>query len=241
MAIKLVTFDVDGTLMRRHPNVNTLKVDAIDHAVRKVFGLKSFNYLDHLRPNMYGMTDRSIMRLLLKNLGAPDDKVDGQVDDMLTEALVYFDSHPGHSVHEDYYLLPGVEAMLQELKAAGVEMGLATGNYSRFAHWKVDGLGLGKYFTFGGFGEDAEERADIIKAALKRAGAGRHPSRDNNGRLACHFGDTPVDILSAKANGIYGGAICETFEARDLHEAGADLVIDSWHDITGVMAFLNRE
>jgi phosphoglycolate phosphatase len=235
MAIKLVTFDVDGTLMRRHGGVPTLKVEAIDYAVCKVFGLESFNYLDHLRPEMYGMTDRTIMKLLLQNLGIKSDNVENRVDTMLNEALAYFDNHPEHTTEKDYYLLPGVEKLLSELKTAGVEMGLATGNYSRFARWKVDGLSIGDYFTFGGFGEDAEDRAEIIGIALKRANSNSGP--------ACHFGDTPVDIMSAKANGIYGGAISSaggaTFEAQALHHAGADLVIDSWNDIAKIIDFLN--
>jgi phosphoglycolate phosphatase len=234
MAIRVVTFDVDGTLMRRYEGVSTLKVEAIDYAVRKVFALKAFNYLDHLMPRMYGMTDRSIFRLLLKNLGIVSDNVDRLVDKMLAEALAYFDSHPEHTVDKDYYLLPGVKSMLGALHDDGVKMGLATGNYSNFALWKVDGLGIGDYFTFGAYGEDAEDRAEIIKIALNRA--------QNDGLPACHFGDTPVDIKSAHANKVFGCAISSkggaTFETQALYDADADLVIDSWSDVHRVMNFL---
>lgn len=236
MAIRVVTFDVDGTLMRRFQDVPTLKVDAIDHAVRKVFGLKGFNYLDHLKPDMFGMTDRSILRMLLRRLGVNGADVDGRIDEMLDESMAFFNSHPGHTCDKDYYLLPGAEKALAALKQHGIAMGLATGNYSGFAQWKVDGLGIGDYFTFGGFGDDAEDRADIIGIALNRA--------NSNGAPAMHFGDTPVDIHSAHRNGIMAGAISArggaTFESQALYDAGADLVIDSWADIDSIIDFLDR-
>ena len=123
---------------------------------------------------------------------------------------------------------------LAALKKRGVALGLATGNYSGFARWKIDGLGIGEFFTFGGYGDDAEDRAEIIGIALRRGGS--------NGAPAIHFGDTPIDIESAHRNGIKAAAISSragaTFEPEALFEAGADLVIDSWADTDSIIAFL---
>jgi phosphoglycolate phosphatase-like HAD superfamily hydrolase len=236
MAVDLVTFDVDGTLVRRHPDVPTLKLEAIDSAFRKVFGINEFNYLDYLRPDMYGMTDRSIMKMLAIRLGVNSDEVENKLDLFFEEMFAYFDSHQNHKATTDYYVLPGVQKMVTALAKSNIRMGIATGNFAKFAWWKLDGVGLGDFFAFGGFGDDAEKRSHIIGVALKRG-------KYDTGRPACHFGDTPVDIEAAHANGMLAAAVSSkagaTYESDALRKAGADLVIDSWHDIDEILAFLD--
>lgn len=235
MTVKVITFDVDGTLVRRYPEAKTLKVEAIDYAFAEVFGIKDFNYFDHLKPDMYGMTDKSIMKLLLMKFGVDKITIENKIDYLLEVAVKYFANHPEYDARTDYYILPGVENMLSHLNERGISLGIATGNYSEFAWWKLNGVGIGKYFTFGGFGEDAEDRVEIVGIALNRGAR-------NNAR-ACHFGDTPVDIEAAHANGMLAAAISAkggaTFDSETLHEAGADLVIDSYNDISSIQDFLD--
>jgi len=236
MAVNILTFDVDGTLVRRHPNVPTLKVEAIDYAFANVLNIKDFHYLDYLRPELYGMTDRSIMRMLFKRLGVDGDLLDIKLARLFDTMFAYFDSHPEHQATNDYYILPGVMDMLKVLRNLDYKLGIATGNFKKFADWKLNGVSIGQYFSFGGYGDDAESRGDIIGAALKRA------SNDENIR-ACHFGDTPVDIQAAHDIGILAVAVSDqagaTFKSETLLEAGADLMIDSWHDTDKIITFLN--
>jgi len=236
MAVEVLTFDVDGTLVRRFPDVKTLKVEAIDYAFAEIFGIRDFNYFNYLRPEMYGMTDKSIMKLLLRQFGVSKSEIDNKIDSLLELAVKFFTSHNEYDARIDYYILPGVENFLGKLKERGLNMGIATGNYSEFAWWKLKGVGLGDYFTFGGFGEDAEDRGEIVGIARNRGG--------RNGSQACHFGDTPVDIEAAHANGMLAAAISTsggaTFEPEALREAGADLVIDSYNDIDEILEFLGR-
>ncbi len=235
--IKLATFDIDGTLMRRHENAKTLKIEAFDMAVRQTFGIAEFNYIDHLKTSMYGMTDRSIMRLLMLELGVKQAELDDKFEILFENIFAYFNNHPEHTTDKDYYLLKGVVPLLDKFKQAGIVMGLATGNYQLFARWKVDGLGIGDYFTFGGFGNEAEDRAEIVGIALKHGGL--------NGSCAIHFGDTPVDIQAAHSNRILAGAITleggATFGRDELNRAGADLLIDSWQDIDMIMRFIENQ
>jgi phosphoglycolate phosphatase-like HAD superfamily hydrolase len=236
MAVNIVTFDIDGTLVRRHPNASTLKVEAIDYAFDQVLHISDFHYLNYLQPDMYGMTDRSIMRRLMKRLGADGDLLDVELDSLFAAMFAYFDSHPEHQAVTDYYVLPGVIDLLEALKRRDYQLGIATGNFRKFADWKLNGSGIGAYFSFGGYGDDAETRSAIIAAALKRAA-------DSDNFKACHFGDTPVDIEAAHASGILAAAVSKqagaTFESQVLFNAGADLVIDSWHDIDKILTFLN--
>jgi phosphoglycolate phosphatase len=236
MAVNILTFDVDGTLVRRHPNVPTLKVEAIDYAFANILNIKSFHYLDYLKPEMYGMTDRSIMRMLLKRLGVDGDLLDARLDRLFHTMFAYFDSHPEHQATTDYYVLPGATDLLKALNSRDYKLGIATGNFRKFADWKLNGTNIGRYFTFGGYGDDAESRNDIISAALKRA-------TDMINIKACHFGDTPVDIEAAHDIGILAAAVSDqagaTFKSEILRKAGADLVIDSWQKTDEILAFLN--
>jgi len=236
MAVNIVTFDVDGTLVRRHPDVSTLKVEAINYAFYKVLNINKFHYLNHLKPDMYGMTDRSIMRMLIRRVGVDGDLLDIKLERLFAAMFAYFDSHPEHQAVTDYYILPGVIDFLEALKKRNLKLGIATGNFRKFADWKLNGSGIGKYFTFGGYGDDAETRRAIIGAALKRAAY-------NDNFKACHFGDTPVDIEAAHDSGILAAAVSKqagaTYESQALLDAGADLIIDSWHDTGKILKFFN--
>lgn len=234
--IKIATFDIDGTLMSRHPDSYTLKIEAFDIAVRQTFGIANFNYIDYLKPSMFGMTDRSIMRMLMLDLGIKKDELDKKFDLLFENIFTFFLSHPEHTTDKDYYLLDGAKNILETLKQKGIELGLATGNYEHFARWKVDGLGIGDYFTFGGFGNDADDRAEIVGIAISRAST-------NNSRII-HFGDTPVDIEAAHENKIFAGAITTaggaTFDRKVLEQTGADLLIDSWENTDMILDFLEN-
>ena len=234
--IKVATFDVDGTLMRRYEDVYTLKIEAIDHAVRQTYGLGEFRYHNYLKPSMYGMTDRSILRHLLLMVGIDESELDSKFEKLFQNIFTYFDSHPEHTTDKDYYLLPGVVEILKLLKSRNIAMGLATGNYLRFTEWKVGGLGLWDYFTFGGYGNDADDRADIVGVALNRSGG-------ESGH-AIHFGDTVADIEAAHANNMLAGVVTSKggaiFDSAMLKDAGADLIIDSWQDTESIMRFLEN-
>lgn len=234
MAVTVVTFDLDHTLVRRPSGETyTLKMRAIDHSLQKVFDLKNINYMAHIGHELYGMTDRSIMKMVLANLGIAPAEIDRKLEDLFREMLAYFETNLISHRDGEYVPLPGVKSLLDELKAKGVVCGLATGNYSRFARWKLDSVGLTEYFTFGGYGEDDEQRSRIVAIALEHSGL-KPPDR------GCHFGDTPADIEAAAANDMLSVAISSAgggkFPAQVLNQAGADLVLDSYLDSEKVFA-----
>lgn len=232
MAVTVATFDLDHTLVRRRvANSDTLKIMAINQALENVFGFKDVHYMNHIGAELYGMTDRSIMRQVLTNLGLTADEIDRRMDELFAAIFAYFENHlPSHQDGE-YIALPGVQAFLKQLKESGVRCGIATGNYSVFSRWKLDSVGLCGYFDFGGYGEDGDQRAQIVKAALDRSGI-------KIGDTGCHFGDTVSDIDSAKANGMLAVAISVNaggkFTSDVLAAAKPDLVLESYHDFDKV-------
>ena len=236
MADKFATFDLDGTLIRRKSrDISTLKMDAINRSISKVFSINDIRYFDFMEPEMYGMTDRSIVRKVLYKIGFDKTIVDEKIDYLFEEILNYFNSHRSRKSENDYITLPGIINRLDTFKSRGIIRGIATGNMAEFAWWKLEGVKLDHYFTFGGFGDDNEDRSDIVAAALKKAKCG-------NNCKACHFGDTPSDIRAAKDNNILSVAISAkgggTFETEALKNAGADLVVDSWTEIDRILALL---
>ena len=77
-------------------------------------------------------------------------------------------------------------------------MGLLTGNVFQGAKSKLEFFGLFTHFAFGGFGDDHPHRDDVARAALKSV---HQHHGENDQRLVCVIGDTPLDIQCARAIG----------------------------------------
>src|SRR5690606_32836155 len=85
--------------------------------------------------------------------------------------------------------------------------------------------GLDVRFAFGGFGCDAHDRPDVL-----RAGALRGAARLGAPLEACRVvvvGDTPHDLTAARAIGATSVAVTTgSFDASALRAAGADVVVE---------------
>ncbi len=102
-----------------------------------------------------------------------------------------------------------------------VRLGLATGNFREGAELKLSHYGLWRFFDDGAFGEDGEERAELVAAAISRMS-------DGGGELdrsaVYVIGDTVYDIEAAKANGAIAVAVNTGGTTADrLRAAGARL------------------
>jgi phosphoglycolate phosphatase-like HAD superfamily hydrolase len=137
--------------------------------------------------------------------------------------------HHLHQTVEDsdgYCVLPGVEELLPRLIDAGYMVGLVTGNTEAAAHVKLHRAKLNRFFSFGGYGSDSNERGEVTRIALKRASLvyGEEVPPDQ----AIAVGDTPLDVKGAHAAGIEClGVGAYKFSVEQLDEAGADYAIPS--------------
>jgi phosphoglycolate phosphatase len=128
-----------------------------------------------------------------------------------------------------YRVLPGVERLLPRLIEEGYLVGLVTGNTEAAAHIKLHRARLNRFFSFGGYGSDSNERGEVTRVALKRATLvyGDEIGPDQ----AIAVGDTPLDVKGAHAAGIEClGVGSHKFNADQLREAGADYAISSLDD-----------
>jgi phosphoglycolate phosphatase len=125
-----------------------------------------------------------------------------------------------------YRVMPGVVELLERLTAQGRLVGLITGNTEPAAHIKLARADLNKYFAFGGYGSDANERRDVCRKALDRAEVAASGELDRAGSIA--IGDTPLDVAAGHGAGIRVVAVATgEYTTAQLEEGGADWVVET--------------
>jgi phosphoglycolate phosphatase len=124
---------------------------------------------------------------------------------------------------DGYRVLPGVEDLLPRLIDEGYLLGLVTGNVEAAAHIKLHRARLNRFFSFGGYGSDADDRGELTRTALRRAALVYGEDVPPDGALS--VGDTPLDVTGAHAAGIQCVGVASHHNTEDeLREAGADYV-----------------
>ncbi len=129
---------------------------------------------------------------------------------------------------------PGIPAVLDALAARPEEFrfSLVTGNFERVARRKLAAAGIGHHFPEGqgGFGSDAEARAELPPVARERAGGWPR-------ERTVVIGDTPRDIACARADGVrVVGIATGPYPPEAL--AAADVVVGGPGELVGVLEAL---
>jgi phosphoglycolate phosphatase-like HAD superfamily hydrolase len=120
--------------------------------------------------------------------------------------------------------MPGVVELLERLTGEGRLVGLITGNTEPAAHVKLARADLNRFFTFGGYGSDANQRVDVCRKALDRAEIAAGGNLDRAGSIAT--GDTPRDVEAGHGAGIrVVGVATGEYSVEQLGEAGGDWVV----------------
>jgi len=123
-----------------------------------------------------------------------------------------------------------------------VHQSVLTGNVRQLAEVKLDALGLreGLDLCIGAYGEDHEDRTQLVHVARRRA-AGVHGRSDDafEGTATVVIGDTPLDISAALDAGARAvGVATGSFAAADLMAAGAHAVLPDLTDTQLVLQAL---
>ena len=191
----LLLFDVDGTLVGHAAGEHS---QALRAALREIHGVDADRL--GLRTNPAGRTDNEIARLLLLEAGIPAAQIDARRHDVRTACCRSYAELCPPSLADK--VLPGIPELLDWLQSGpGVQLSLVTGNFEPVARLKLGRAGLGAYFPHGqgGFGSDSEDRTDLPRIARKRAGVdGVAHARETT----IVIGDTPRDIICARADGV---------------------------------------
>ncbi|HTX40669.1 MAG TPA: HAD family hydrolase [Acidobacteriaceae bacterium] len=181
-------FDIDGTLLRHRDRIH---FDVFFESVRSVMGHELL--LDGV--TLAGNTDPGILRDAFR-LACVDESVWRPHREAVLNTMC--SSFRARRAELLPVIMPGVEEMLRHLQARGALLGVATGNLEEIGWIKIENAGLREWFTFGGFSNRFEARADMIAHAAEQARA----ILGDGGCSVCVIGDTPFDIDAARANGL---------------------------------------
>src|SRR2546423_8194817 len=210
-----VLFDVDGTLI----STGGAGARSWRHAFQELHGIPADigQYTDA------GMTDPVVARLTF-------EKTVGRVPsprELATVMAAYLDRLPHEVEHSDGYgVLDGAEDALRALSREGVLLGITSGAVEAAAHIKLSRAGFNRYFPFGGYGSDSEDRIELTRRALERGG--RLVGRSLEPSHCFVVGDTPKDIDAGHGAGCLAiGTATGHYSAGELRAAGADHVMSS--------------
>jgi phosphoglycolate phosphatase len=214
--IKLVLFDIDGTLVR----TGGAGVKAFARAFEAEFGIADGTE----RLKFAGRTDVSLVREFFSHHDIEPSRE--HFDRFFRTYLVCLERI---IVECEGEICPGIPETLESLRKAphAPLLGLLTGNLRRGAEIKLSHYKLWHEFTIGGFADDHEERDHIAAIAARRGG--EHLKENLRGEEVLVIGDTPLDIRCARAIGAKvlavgtGGVSLEELNQHAPDWAAADL------------------
>jgi phosphoglycolate phosphatase-like HAD superfamily hydrolase len=212
--VRLLLFDIDGTLLLCGPQVRPLFAAALV----EVFGTSG----DLAGYDFAGKTDPRIVLDLMIAAGVPEERIRREMPRVKS-------AYAGHLARglrrEAMALMPGVVELLEPLAARPeVTLGLLTGNWEAGARTKLARFDLNRFFPFGAFGDDGLERWELLPAALARAA--RRTGRTFRPDEALIIGDTAHDVACGRRHGTPVLAVATgSTPAGELEAAGADWVV----------------
>ncbi len=210
----IVLFDIDGTVLTFDglpPGPGRM---ALDRAMLELYGVERAT--DGIR--VAGGTDLGLARALLTRAGIAAD------DDAMARFLsVYVAQLRIVLTTRHYQAIGEVAACVAALRSRGAIVGLATGNVREGARHKLASAGIDTVFdlNLGGYGSDAEVRAEIVRVAAARCGA-------EAGDAVVVVGDTERDVQAGRAVGARVVGVAASESARtELAEAAADVIVET--------------
>lgn len=229
--MKLVLFDIDGTLLLSDGAGRR----AIHRALIEVFG--------DTGPKDYwfdGKTDPQIVRDLMRVVGHDDARIERDMEALLARYVTYLDAElhaPGH----DPRPLPGVPALLDALESReDVVLGLLTGNIEPGARAKLEAVGIDPArFRIGAFGSDHADRPELPAIARERTRErlGLHV----HGESIVVIGDTPADLTCGSAIGASAiGVATGRFSVEQLSAYRPSAVFQDLSDTEAVVRSIVR-
>jgi len=194
--VKLVLFDVDGTLL----SASGAGRRSLDRAMRDVYGtsgpIDSYDFR--------GGTDPQIIRDLLGRAGLDEAAIAAGETAVYRRYAELLEAEIGDG--RGVTLYPGVRELVETLAARDdVIVGLLTGNIEPGARIKIRPTGLWPLFRLGAFGSDHADRNCLPGVAAGRAE--ELMGRAFLGPDTVIIGDTPRDIGCARAFGAMAIAV----------------------------------
>jgi phosphoglycolate phosphatase-like HAD superfamily hydrolase len=211
-----ILFDIDGTLIESG--------GASDRAWHRAFDELQGVDVQISKVTGKGVPDPAVGRQAFEAVIGREPR-DEEMDALMAKRLEYLPEEVESS--EGYRVMPNVEPLLEQLIDEGVLLGLVTGNVEPAAHIKLARVNLNRFFSFGGYGSDSDDRGELTKISLERASATAGEPLDP--ARCFSIGDTPRDVDAGHFAGIrVTGVATGKYSVEELTEAGADSAISSF-------------
>lgn len=224
--MKLILFDIDGTLV----NTGGAGSRALNIVFREYFSIENaFKGI-----TMAGKTDIQIIK---EGLAANNLRIENGLIEELSN--LYIKTLSIEINNSRKRTMPGVKEALQLLSKENnsFNLGLLTGNMEQGARIKLGAFDLNKYFSFGAFGSDDEDRNKLLPYAIRRFH--KIYNKEVNFSDCVVIGDTPRDIDCAKPYGAYCIAVATgPYTAEHLQDAGAHVVMKNLSNTSELMRVL---
>jgi phosphoglycolate phosphatase-like HAD superfamily hydrolase len=220
LMIRLVLFDIDGTLI----HTGGAGEKAFARVFASFFGVN--NGTEKLK--FAGRTDTAILReFLIHNAIAPS----AENMEQFFDAYVFLLEQKLHALPGGIH--PGVWDWLHDLRSLPEPpvIGLLTGNIRLGAEIKLRRFGLWEQFEVGAFADDSAERNEIAAIARQRGEALLRTKL--RGEEVLVIGDTPLDIACARHIGARVLTVATgQYRRRDLLPLDPDWAVDDLQQIT---------
>ena len=211
-----ILFDIDGTLIESE--------GASDRAWHRAFMELHDADVEISKVTGKGVPDPAVGRQAFEAV-IGREPTDAEMEALMAKRLEYLPEEVEGS--KGYKVMPNVEPLLEGLIDQGVLLGLVTGNVEGAAHIKLARANLNRFFSFGGYGSDSDDRGELTKVSLQRASDTASKQLDP---AACFsIGDTPRDVDAGHFAGIkVTGVATGKYSVEELKGAGSDSAIESF-------------
>lgn len=224
--MRLVLFDIDGTLLRSDGAGRR----AMEHALVEFFGTAGSPEYRY-----DGKTDRQIVRDLMREHGYCDADIDARLEPLFDRYLERLELELENRERPPAACRGVVEVLNELERIDNVTLGLLTGNVERGAALKLRSVGIDMArFRVNAFGSDEEHRPLLPGVAQRRA-------RDLlglevRGDRVVIVGDTPADIDCGRSIGARAVAVATgSYSVEELAQHDPAAVFEDLSDTVAVV------
>jgi len=230
--MRLVLFDLDGTLLR----AGGIGRRSTRFALQSIFGTSG--NLDEFYPG--GRTQEAIFMDTLADSGIEESSFLKKRDQLYQ---VFLDSFRGFLDQGDYEIeeLPGAARLIEFLYGnPDYSLGLVTGNHEEIAKLKLQYAGLDPdVFLAGAYGQESGDRSDLVPLAKNRVES--ITGLEFPGYSTIVIGDTTRDVISAHSVQATSFALTSGTDDRDLLlTSRPDSIFDNLSEVLDRFKVLNE-